>query len=943
MAAQPYSVSHDSFLNVFRFGGLIAVATDHPAETQTSYYAQGEDIPILPDRDVFFGPAMRSSRGATKSDILGSTVLWVDADDPQKPLCTIPPSAVVASGRGYHLYWFLTDPLLDIAVIEKLNKLLVEDIPTADKGAWNVNRVLRVPGTTNHKYDPPAQVLLQSFRADLRYGVADIEILSRLDSKTRHKIRTGDSRGYRSRSERDWAIVTKLIQAGATDSMIHRIFENQPCGDKCGENTHYLDQTLEKAHTVSASDSDGSATVPLSQDSEGYYKQDKRGIHRLSTFVIAPKVLLDGSKFSAEDAIVCDVTASGYTWQGKVFSRGAFTSVHKFDTEAPVAAWQWLGRDEDIRRLLPHLLEQLRIAGLPKVSATSVLGLHNVHDEWVFLGNNQVLTATETFEGYDGPICWLPSQKEHPVLELGLSITPEQVSWLGKTLPMLNEPETIWPMIGWYSAACLKPWLELNHYRFPILNVAGTKGSGKCVPAGSLIRLANGQDVPIETITKRTEVVAWKDQFVSRYCTPVQAMGNKPCYEITLFSGRVLTVSADHPILTSRGWVEAKDLTNEYVVTQGHSEGVSRKLLDPTVYYDRVVGLKEVGMQPVFNIEVEDAHTFLVGGVVTHNTTIIQRVFLKLFGQTDPKTYDAGTTKFVTLALLGSTNAVPIAFSEFRYEFVEKLLRTVLLAYDTGHDPRGRGDQTTVDYPLSAPFSVDGEDLITDPAARERIIVAHLHPDTIAEGSDAYRTFQSFRDKLPAGFAGYYFREILKMLPQMPEMLAAARESIFKAFPKSLPDRIRNNHVVAYLGILLWCRVTGSDIPDPSVLLQSIKSVYNMEAGRATTLADTMIEDIVNTVAQGTTYFNVAYRPDEGTLWFQLTPAHSWWVAFRRRSGRGALERDAIKAQLKEAPYSVPPQAINDSWMYGIDLAKAAEAGLDIPTRINDRVFIVRF
>lgn len=805
MAAQSYPVPHKDFLDAFRFGGLLAVALDHPSEPNTVYYSQ-EDVPeVPPDRNVFFGPAMRSSKSSLKAAVLGAAALWVDADDPQKPLCTLPPTAIVASGRGYHIYWFLTEPTVNIAELEELNKLLVEDVPTADKGAWNANRVLRIPGTTNLKYDPPVPVKLTLFHPELRYSIDDVKILSRLDTKTRHKIRTGDSRGYRSRSERDWAIVTKLVQAGASDDLIKLIFEHQPCGDKSAENGHYLEQTLERAHAV-APEPAAAAAVEISQleqDVDGYYVLTKRGRRRLSTFVIEPKVLLDGSQFESEDAIVGNVTASGYTWEGRVFSRSAFTSVHKFDGEAPVAAWQWLGRDDDIRLLLPHLLEQLRIAGLPKVGATSVLGLHRLKGQWVFLGTKEVLTSEEVFTGYDGPVCWLPSRKEHPELDLIPNVTPEQVKWLGEMLPQLNEPETIWPMIGWYSATCLKPWFEQNHYRFPILNVVGTRGSGK--------------------------------------------------------------------------------------------------------------------------------------------TTIIQRVFLSLLGQTDPKTYDAGTTKFVTLALLGSSNAVPIAFSEFRYEFVEKLLRTVLLAYDTGHDPRGRGDQTTVDYPLSAPFSIDGEDLISDPAARERLVVAHLHPDAVAEGTTCYKTYQAVRANLPKGFAGYYFTEVLKRLPTLPQKLAEARTKIFEAFPGTLPDRVRNNHIVTYLGMMLWCDVTQSELPDPKVLTRSISSVFNIEAGRAATLADTMVEDLVNAVAQGGSAFHTAYDTEQGILWFQLSPAHSWWVMSRRRSGRGALERDAIKAQLKEAPYSVPPQAVSDAWMYGIDLAKAVEAGLDIPSKIPDRVFVVRF
>lgn len=804
MAAQSYLVSQrTAFLEAFRFGGLLAVATGQPSGSSTRYYGTTEDVPITEDQNVFFGPAMRSSHGATKNDVLGTTALWVDADDPQKPLSTLPPSAIISSGRGYHLYWFLTEPVLDIETIEELNQLLVDDIPTADKGSWNVNRVLRVPGTLNQKYAPPVPVELTVFRPNLRYSLSDIKVLARLDNKTRHKIRTGDSRGYRSRSERDWAVIAKLIQAGASDDLIGRIFMNQPVGEKAVENSHYLPQTLEKARIAVAAKPEGGNLGKFVQDTDGYYMSDKRGMRRLSTFTMSPQVLLDGSRFDSEDALVCSVTASGYTWEHKVFSRSAFTSVRRFDSEAPVAAWQWLGRDDEIRQLLPFLLNELREAGLPRVGATSTLGLHCINDVWLFLGDKQVLTADEMFEGYDGPVCWLPTKKEHPELDLKSVTDFDEIHRIGELIPQLNDAQTIWPMIGWYSAACLKPWLEQHNYRYPILNVAGTKGSGK--------------------------------------------------------------------------------------------------------------------------------------------TTLIQRVFLKLFGQTDPKTYDAGTTKFVTLALLGSSNAVPIAFSEFRYEFVEKLLRTVLLAYDTGHDPRGRGDQTTVDYPLSAPFSIDGEDLINDPAARERLVVAHLHPEAVAEGTTAYAAFQRNRNSLPAGFARYYYTEILKRLPTMKDMLAEARDEIFKAFPKSLPDRVRNNHIVAFLGIKLWCAITETEEPDPSVLLQSIQSVYNMDAGRATTLADTMVEDIVNAVAQGTTYFNTAYDTEKQVLWFQLTPAHSWWVGSRRRSGRGALERDAMKAQLKEAPYSVSPLVISDAWMYGIDLQKAAEAGLDIPTRIADRVFVVRF
>ena len=783
----------------------MAISTDKPSAPFTKYYTpeQVAELDIPNDKDVYFGPAMRSASGSEKKDVLGSASLWVDVDDPIKPLCTLPPSMMVFSGHGWHMYWLLDTPILDIETLESLNKVMVGDVKTADTACWNANRVLRVPDTMNKKEADHVAVRLEVYQPDRRYNVADINVLANLDAKTRHKIRTGDSRGYRSRSERDWAIIIRLVQSGASDSLIRLIFHGAPCGDKASENSAYLAQTIEQVRAKAPSIADVAASSDIEESDDGYVIQTKRGLKRLSTFTIAPTVLLDGSKFGAEDAIVGDVRAAGYTWPGITFSRTAFTSVNRFDKEAPVAAWQWLAHDDDLRALLPYLLDQLRAAGLPKVGATSVLGLHKIHNAWLFLGNRHVISAEEVWEGHDGPICWLPVQKEHPDLALGTDVSKADIKIVRDLVPRLNKEPTIWPMIGWYAASTLKPWLEEHHYRFPILNVAGTKGSGK--------------------------------------------------------------------------------------------------------------------------------------------TTLIQRVFLPLLGQVEPKTYDAGTTRFVTLALLGSSNAVPIAFSEFRYELVERLLRIVLLAYDTGHDPRGRGDQTTVDYPLSAPFSVDGEDLIEDPAARERIVVAHLHPDAIAEGSEGYKAFQDLREKMPTNFGGYYVQSILKLEPEWTSILKAAREAVFKQYPSKLPDRVRANHVVAYFGMMLWCRVTGTQLPDPTVLEESISSVFNIKSGRAATLADSMTEEIINAIAQGASSFNCVLSNDGSILWFQLAPAHSWWVSSRRRQGRGALERDAIRAQLKEAPYSVPPQVLNDAWMYGINLQKAADAGLDIPVKITDRVFIVRF
>jgi len=798
-----------SFIQHFAFGGLVSLGIGSP-KAKDAIYKTITNLPDIPeDKDVFFGPAMRKTPGDSKEDVLGSVALWVDVDNINKPRWTITPTYVVFSGHGWHCYWMLDVPCLNVEVIEQYNKLLAEDLD-GDKGCWNANRVLRVPGTTNNKYleepdkyDSPVFVKITHSLEGLRYSLDEFDVLKVLPKKSRHKIATGDKRGYRSRSERDWQILEDLVASGASDALIYKIFQHQPCGDKHRESgsdlylKHSLTRIREKAPVLPPEEAT-ELTEALVERDDGYYARFRKGLRRVSTFILDPLILLDGSSFDIEDSLVCDVRHGEYVWKDKVFPRDAFNSVPKMTKVLPVAAWQWLGRDDDVKELLPYLLEKLKEKGLPRVAATKMMGLHCINGKWLFLGDKQVISKDDLWEGFEGPLAWMTSKVEHPSMDLNPA-DEKEVHNVGELIPQLNEPHVIWPMIGWYAASVLKPWIETTGYRFPILNVAGTRGSGK--------------------------------------------------------------------------------------------------------------------------------------------TTLIQRVFMPLWGQDKPTSYDSGTTKFVTLALMGSSNAIPIAFSEFRVDAVQRFLRFVLLSYDTGHDPRGRADQTTQDYPLQAPFSLDGEDLIDDAAARERIIVAKLHPQTIEEGSEYYATFKEMYNIYGGTprMGGTLIARILALEPSWEEFLTQARDAVFGAFPNKLPDRVRNNHIIAYFGVVLWCAITETDLPSADVLERSILSVFDIKAGRSRTLSDDMVEYIVNKANGGQAMYK--YTVEGGVFWFQLTPAYDDWVYSRRRQGRGTLEKDAMLTQVTEAPYYTPPQQVRGVWMYGIDLTKATDSGLDVPNQMNTREF----
>jgi hypothetical protein len=91
-----------------------------------------------------------------------------------------PPTLVVNSGNGLHLYWLLTEPLTDLTRASKLLDLWVRAIPVADWGVNDVARVLRIPGTLNHKYDPPRPCVVEVAEPERRYEASELETHARL-------------------------------------------------------------------------------------------------------------------------------------------------------------------------------------------------------------------------------------------------------------------------------------------------------------------------------------------------------------------------------------------------------------------------------------------------------------------------------------------------------------------------------------------------------------------------------------------------------------------------------------------------------------------------------------------------------------------------------------------------------------------------------------------
>jgi hypothetical protein len=128
--------------------------------------------------DVYVGCAPRVRQSGTKDAIRRVWTLWVECDgsgavdalmrfDPG-------PAIVIGSGSGVncHAYWPLSEPLTPPAA-EAANLRLAVAVG-ADLACFDASRILRPPGTWNHKHRPPTPVVALRVEGGRTFAAADV-------------------------------------------------------------------------------------------------------------------------------------------------------------------------------------------------------------------------------------------------------------------------------------------------------------------------------------------------------------------------------------------------------------------------------------------------------------------------------------------------------------------------------------------------------------------------------------------------------------------------------------------------------------------------------------------------------------------------------------------------------------------------------------------------
>jgi hypothetical protein len=146
-------------------------------------------------QNAYFGVATRVDGDGSKNGIIEIPALWVDLDvykltDKQKEESRqrykefpLKATSIIDSGGGCYLLWMLKEPASkdEIPRVENLLDRLAFYFH-GDMAVTDSSRILRIPGSLNHKYPHTPLVAIKDFLPERQSSLDDFEILPQLEA-----------------------------------------------------------------------------------------------------------------------------------------------------------------------------------------------------------------------------------------------------------------------------------------------------------------------------------------------------------------------------------------------------------------------------------------------------------------------------------------------------------------------------------------------------------------------------------------------------------------------------------------------------------------------------------------------------------------------------------------------------------------------------------------
>ena len=139
------------------------------------------------------------------------------------------------------------------------------------------------------------------------------------------------------------------------------------------------------------------------------------------------------------------------------------------------------------------------------------------------------------------------------------------------------------------------------------------KANDHCVTGDTIVNTVDGDYKIKDLIGKSGQVFCYDEEkevaTVSDFYDVRLTQGNVDVFEVELEDGRTIRATAEHPVLTQRGWVRVSELT------------LNDSILDiKMAKFAEIKSIRDIGKEDVYNMEVKTHHNFSInGGLIVHN------------------------------------------------------------------------------------------------------------------------------------------------------------------------------------------------------------------------------------------------------------------------------------------------------------------------------------
>lgn len=243
---------------------------------------------------------------------------------------------------------------------------------------------------------------------------------------------------------------------------------------------------------------------------------------------------------------------------------------------------------------------------------------------------------------------------------------------------------------------------------------------------------------------------------------------------------------------------------------------------------------------------------FVHGGQGSGKTSTATQI-MRLCGYRNPIPYSCTIRTFPMLKTLTSTNGIPVVLDEFKKsnmtnEEVDNVLRVMRRNYSGEIETKGHADQTVENYELLAPLVVMGEWDISQPATKERVLVARFTGE-VKKNRDMQEAFAALKQLPLESFMPRYIQFVLSQ--DLGAILECARGIILEHFRgKQIAPRVFDNLCVMLVGVELLIRYgQKQDIHVPcidySALIRTqLKEITGSGDGFVRSAVDQLIEEL---------------------------------------------------------------------------------------------------